>query len=242
VNDVKIDNLLKLLLIETSGDACSCALKVGDRLYERCIVAPRKHAELILNMIDEVLAEARLKPTHLDAIVFGQGPGSFTGLRIACGVAQGIAFAANIPVIAVSSLATLAFQLHQKTKFNQILIFIDARMNEVYCGYYVFEHQHNVFSKESVAPPQNIDIPDTKNWYGGGNAWEKYSEMLTQRLGQCLYDFENQAIIKASDMIPLAIKKFQQGQILSAESALPVYLHRGVYKIPSVKSESGLTE
>lgn len=232
MNNVKIDNSLKLLLIDTSGDACSCALTVENMLYERCVISPRKHGELILGMIDQVLTDAHLKPTQLDAVVFGQGPGSFTGLRIACGVAQGIAFAANIPVIAVSSLATLAFQLYQKTKFNQTLICIDARMNEVYCGYYVFEHQHIVFSKENVAPPQDIDVPDTENWYGGGNAWEKYSEILKQRLGNCLHDFDNQAMIKASDMIPLAIEKFQQGQISSAEFALPVYLHRGVYKIP----------
>jgi len=233
VNDLKLDKSLKLLAIDTSGEACSCALNVGNRLYERCIIAPRKHGELILGMIDAVLAEAGLKTTELDAIAFGQGPGSFTGLRIACGVAQGIAFAANIPVIAVSSLATLATQLYQKTQVNQIMIFIDARMNEVYCGYYVFENQTIISSQENVAPPQNIPIPDTKNWYGGGNAWEKYGETLQQRLGDCLQDFENQAIIEARDMIPLALAKFQRGEISNAESALPTYLHKGVYKIPT---------
>jgi len=232
VNEITKSTPLKLLAIDTSGEACSCALKVGNRLYERCIIAPRKHGELILDMIDAVLAEASLKPKELDAIAFGQGPGSFTGLRIACGVAQGIAFATNIPVIAVSSLATFTMQLYQKTKFNQILTIIDARMNEVYCGYYIFENQAIISSREIVASPNTIDIPDTGKWYGGGNAWEKYEEMLKQRLGACLQDFENQAIITAKDMMSLAIAKFQCGEISSAESALPTYLHKGVYKVP----------
>jgi len=232
VNEIKKSTSLKLLAIDTSGQACSCALKVGNEMYERCFIAPRKHAELILGMIDEVLAEAALKLTQLDAIVFGQGPGSFTGLRIACGVTQGIAFGADIPVIPVSSLATLAQGLYNKYQYNQILAIIDARMNEVYCGYYIFENQVITQSKEIVAPPQKIEIPDTKNWYGVGNAWANYSAVLKQRLGDCLQDYENQGIIKASDMIPLAIRKFQQGEVISAEEAMPAYLHRGVYKVP----------
>jgi len=233
VNALKKSNSLKLLAIDTSGEACSCALKIGEEIHERCVVAPRKHAELILGMIDEILAESSLKPKQLDALVFGQGPGSFTGLRIACGVAQGIAFGADIPVIPISSLATLAQAVHDKNQVNQILAIIDARMNEVYCGYYIFDNQAIIKSKEIVAPPQKIDIPETKNWYGTGNAWKNYSEILQHRLGDCLKNYENQGIINARHMIPLAISKFQQGQVISAEEAMPAYLHRGVYKVPA---------
>jgi tRNA threonylcarbamoyladenosine biosynthesis protein TsaB len=99
---------MKLLAFDTSTEACSCALYLDGEVDERFIVARKKHTALILPMADELLAAAELKPNQLDGLAFGRGPGSFTGLRIASGVAQGIAFAADIPVAPISSLATLA--------------------------------------------------------------------------------------------------------------------------------------
>ena len=132
---------MKLLTLDTSTDACSCALSVDGEIGEQSVIAPRQHTTLILPMIDQLLAEAGLKPTQLDGIAFGRGPGSFTGLRIACGITQGIAFAADIPVVPISCLATLAQGAYLEQGIEKVLASIDARMNEVYFANYFLNQE-----------------------------------------------------------------------------------------------------
>ncbi|MDM8563559.1 tRNA (adenosine(37)-N6)-threonylcarbamoyltransferase complex dimerization subunit type 1 TsaB, partial [Candidatus Marithioploca araucensis] len=132
---------MKLLAFDASSPACSCALYLDGEITERYEIAPRQHAALILPMADELLTEAGLKPIELEGIAFGRGPGSFTGLRIASGVAQGIAFAADIPVAPISSLATLAQAAYIENGAQKVLAAIDARMSEVYWGMYVIDKQ-----------------------------------------------------------------------------------------------------
>ncbi len=128
---------MKLLTLDTSSDACSCALQIDDQILSFEEIAPRRHADLILEMIDRLFVESGVSPNELDAVAFACGPGSFTGIRIATGVTQGIAFGLQIPVIPISTLAVLAQgAFHKNPQCNHALVAIDARMSEVYWAEY----------------------------------------------------------------------------------------------------------
>jgi len=221
---------MKLLTLDTSTEACTCALYVDGDISQRFEIAPRRHTELILPMAEALLAEADLRPTQLDAIAFGQGPGSFTGIRIACGVTQGIAFAADIPAIPISSLATLAqtaFLTHQAT---QVLTAFDARMQEVYFAHYQLDNNKvmQCVSEEVVCSPDQVTIPTTQNWFGAGEGWQSYQTALLHRLGKYVTDYQSELYPQAKAMIPLALAAFEQNKVVSAEHVLPRYLRNKV--------------
>lgn len=221
---------MKLLAIETSTEACSCALHIDGEIQEQSVIASRQHTTLILPQADKLLAEASLKPTQLDGLAFGCGPGSFTGLRIACGVAQGIAFAADIPVVPISSLATLAQAAYMEENAEKVLAAIDARMNEIYWGCYVINQQGimSCQSEDSVDKPQEINLPNIGPWYGVGTGWATYGEILAAQLKNAVQNYQGKKYPQARAMIPLALVAFQTGKIVSAEEALPVYLRNKV--------------
>ena len=127
---------MKLLALDTATEACSAAVWVDGGVAERYLLAPRRHAALIMPMIEDVLAEAGLGVGHLDAIAFGRGPGAFTGIRIAVGITQGIAFAADVPVVPISTLAALALGAAREFEQTHIATALDARMGEIYWGVY----------------------------------------------------------------------------------------------------------
>ncbi|MBS4052492.1 MAG: tRNA (adenosine(37)-N6)-threonylcarbamoyltransferase complex dimerization subunit type 1 TsaB, partial [Methylomonas sp.] len=127
---------MKLLAVETSTDACSAALFIDGEIREKFELAPREHTKLILPMIDSLMADAQLKPQHLDAVALSRGPGSFTGVRIATGVAHGIAFGADIPVVLVSTLAAIAQDFFNRRPEDVAFTAMDARMNEIFWGVY----------------------------------------------------------------------------------------------------------
>ncbi|MFZ4702392.1 MAG: tRNA (adenosine(37)-N6)-threonylcarbamoyltransferase complex dimerization subunit type 1 TsaB, partial [Candidatus Methylumidiphilus sp.] len=127
---------MKLLSLETSTEACSAALYLDGEITERYQLAPQQHNKLILPMIQSLLAEADLKLHQLDALAFGRGPGSFTGVRIAAGIVQGLAFGADLPVAPVSTLAAMAQEVFAESDSQYALPCIDARMGEVYWGVY----------------------------------------------------------------------------------------------------------
>ncbi|MDM8560289.1 tRNA (adenosine(37)-N6)-threonylcarbamoyltransferase complex dimerization subunit type 1 TsaB [Candidatus Parabeggiatoa sp. HSG14] len=226
---------MKLLVIDTATEACSCALYLDGEIQDRYVIAPRQHTSLILPMADELLAEAGLKPTQLEGIAFGCGPGSFTGLRIACGVVQGIAFAADIPVAPISSLAALAQATYTKYGAVKVLAAIDARMHEVYWGRYKIDDKDimRCESKEIVCAPNDISLPSEGQWYGVGTGWATYAENLKAKLGKMVQDYQGKTYPQASAMIPLALAAFQEGKIVSAEDALPVYLRNKVVQTRS---------
>src|SRR5690554_5943555 len=128
---------MKLLAIDTATEACSVALLVDGQTFDRYAVIPRLHARQVLPMVQQVLDEAGTALAAVDAIAFGQGPGAFTGLRIAAGVVQGLAFALDKPVLPVSSLAAIAQRVWREQQAGQVAVAIDARMDEVYWGCYV---------------------------------------------------------------------------------------------------------
>jgi tRNA threonylcarbamoyladenosine biosynthesis protein TsaB len=221
---------MKLLTLDTSSDACSGALTLDGEILEHSVIAPRQHTTLILPMIAKLLAEAGLTPTQLDGIAFGCGPGSFTGLRIASGITQGIAFAADIPVAPISCLATLAQGAYLEQGIEKVLAAIDARMNEVYFAKYIINKEQimQLVDEEIVAVPLAIHLPPTVGWYGIGSGWATYTQELTTHFGDKIQGYQGDKYPQACAIIPLAQAAFAAGQIVSAENALPVYLRNRV--------------
>ena len=211
----------KILALDTSTEACSAAIWTDGVVVER-FESGSQHSERILAMVDELLAETGLALTRFDAIAFGRGPGSFTGLRIGAGVAQGLAFGADIPVTPISSLAALA----QGVDATRVLVAFDARMNQVYSGAYVRNAQGiiELVGIESVLAPSDIPLPEGSNWVGAGNGWDQYHATLLQRLGNRVADWRKQVSPRARDVGRLGAVAFQAGKAISAEQALPVYV------------------
>jgi tRNA threonylcarbamoyladenosine biosynthesis protein TsaB len=183
-------------------------------------------------MIDALLAEAGVPVGALDAIAYGRGPGSFTGVRIAASVVQGIAFAADLPVVAVSTLATLAQGAMRETGESRVMAALDARMAEVYWGLYAREPDDpaRLQGEECVCAPRAVAVPETGVWIAAGSGWASYREELLQRVGQqvslLLPDLEP----RAGDLVRLAAQRYQQGEILRPEEAVPVYLRDTVVR------------
>jgi tRNA threonylcarbamoyladenosine biosynthesis protein TsaB len=219
---------MRLLAIETATEACSAALRVDDRVLVRHDVAPRKHAELVLPMVDGLLKEAGIRLADLDALAFGRGPGAFTGVRIAAGVTQGLAFGADRPVIPISTLAALA----QATaaEHGAIAVAIDARMGEVYWGLFTVGSDGLVdgAGEERVCKAGDVEVPKGKDWFGVGSGWATYGDLLAKRLGDRLKGFAGDRLPHARDVLALASRELEAGRTVTAAEALPVYLRHPV--------------
>ena len=212
-----------LLALDTATEACSVALLHNGQVFSRYAVIPRLHAQSILPMISEVLAEAGIAKTDLDAIAFGRGPGAFTGLRIAVGVVQGLAFALERPVLPVSNLAAIAQRAYREQGAEQIAVAIDARMDEVYWGCYtVVDGEVRLQGMEAVLPPERAELPRTAQgeWFAAGTGWQVYAERITVPV----YGRDEQLLPDAQDVLTLARGMWQRGETITAQEAQPVYL------------------
>lgn len=222
-----------LLALDTATEACSAALLHDGRIYQRGQVAPRLHAQLLLPMIDEVLGEAGISLQQVDALVFGRGPGAFTGVRIATGMVQGLAFASGKPVIGISNLAALAQRAWREYGAEQVCAAIDARMDEVYWGCYRL--QDGVMAPvgvESVCAPEQVSLArglDTP--VGAGTGWQ-YAERLAVEVS----DSWPQMLPAAVDLLSLALPLWQAGLAQDAADAQPVYLRD---KVATPKGSAG---
>ncbi len=225
---------MKLLALDTATEACSAALLIDGAIRERFEVAPRAHARLLLPMLDELLAEAGLKPAQLDAIAFGRGPGSFTGVRIAASVAQGIAFAADLPVLPVSTLAALARDALQRTTVTQVLAAIDARMGEIYWAAFARDAhgEPQALTDEQVALATAVCVPAGTEWFGIGSGWAVYETALRAHFGNTLSGIDATALPRAAQIVQLAAVDFTAGRAVPAEQAMPVYLRNQVAQRP----------
>jgi tRNA threonylcarbamoyladenosine biosynthesis protein TsaB len=219
---------VKLLALDTATEACSVALYIDGTVLEKYELAPRRHAELILPMIDALLAEAQIKLGSLDALAFGRGPGAFTGVRIATGVIQGLAFATGLPVVPVSTLAALAQGAISES--DTIVSVIDARMNEVYWGMFSVAEDGTVkpATEEQVCKPELVTIQTEHNCYGVGSGWDAYTDILSTNIGAGLQGYDSNCFPRASNILTLARKEFESGKHVSAAEALPVYLRNKV--------------
>jgi tRNA threonylcarbamoyladenosine biosynthesis protein TsaB len=218
-----------ILAIETATEACSAALYHQGKTTSKYQVAPQQHANLILFMCDELLREANLLPAQLSAIAFGRGPGSFTGVRIAVAVAQGIGVAHDLPLIPVSSLQALAQAAYQKHHIKKVLAGIDARMQEIYwCSFELIDGLMTPVDEEIVAKAEHLPVPDDANWLGAGSAWRSYAPVLQEKFASIVQSFDENLFPSADVLLPYAIKAFAEGEIINAENAVPVYLRTDV--------------
>ncbi|CAA9889538.1 putative peptidase [Candidatus Methylobacter favarea] len=222
---------MKLLAVETATAACSAALFIDGEIAERFEVAPKEHTRLILPMIDSLMAEAGLKPHDLDALAFGCGPGSFTGVRIATGVIHGIAFGADLPVVPVSTLAAIAQDFFDKKAGSVAFTAMDARMGEIFWGVYLRNNRGyaELTGIESVTAAEMIEFPDLTG-VGVGSGWGVYRQQLMTRLAGRVNHSEIDYLPRARAVARLGAYGFEQGLAVDVEHAMPVYLRDKVAK------------
>lgn len=211
-----------LLALDTATEACSVALLHEGRVLSHYEVIPRLHAQRLLPMIQSLLGEAGIAPAALDAIAFGRGPGAFTGVRIAIGVVQGLAFALERPVLPISNLALLAQRAHREQGASQVAAAIDARMDEVYWGCYRLDNgEMRLAGAEAVLPPEQVGLPRDADgdWFGAGTGWGYGQRMAVRVAAQ-----DASLLPHAEDLLTLAGFAWQRGEGVPAEQAQPVYL------------------
>jgi tRNA threonylcarbamoyladenosine biosynthesis protein TsaB len=226
-----------LLGIDTSNGACSAGLWLDGECLERYEVAPRGHGLLLLPMVESLLAEAGLALAAVDALALGRGPGSFTGLRIATGMGEGLAFAIDRPGVPVSSLATLAQGAVgvDGLPAERVLAAFDARMAEVYWGAYRRSGEGLValVGDERVVPPGQARAPDDGAWIGVGEGWSAYGDDLMAAVGDRVEVMVEPLYPRARDLLALAVRAWDAGDAVPAEQALPVYLRDQVVALPT---------
>jgi tRNA threonylcarbamoyladenosine biosynthesis protein TsaB len=218
-----------ILAIETSSDVCSCALRFADgSVLQRRELAPRQHASLLLPMVESVLAQAKTTLAQVQAVAYGCGPGSFTGVRIAACVAQGLALAVARPVVAVSSLAALALQA--APEHARVLAALDARMGEVYLGAFTLTEDGalELSGREQLARPESVDLPASGTWLGIGPGWRSHGATLAPRLGARIERVLEEPLPAASQVAALAVPLLAAGAGRPAAQAAPGYLRRRV--------------
>ncbi len=212
---------MQLLAIDTSTEFCSAALWLDGTLRTRRVCAGQLHSSLLLPMVDELLQEAGLSLRQLDGIAYGVGPGSFTGLRIACAVTQGLAFGADLPVVGVSTLASLA----QQTDADRVLTVLDARMAEVYWAAY--ERAASGWTcvlEPMLSTPESVFVPDDRDWVGAGNGFAALEAVLLPRLQPQLTRIYPDVMPDAAAIAVLAAPIFARGEGIDAALAAPLYL------------------
>lgn len=226
---------MKLLALETATEACSVALYLDGEVLERFEIAPRRHAELTLPWIDEVLARAGIARSQLDAIACGRGPGAFTGVRLAVAMVQGLALALDRPAIGVCTLEVLALPAMreldaQGDAHGGVLAAIDARMGEVYLADYrrdatgAWTRQ----GEEQVIAPSAVVLPDDAPRIGAGTGFGAESGVLAERLATQLIRIDATALPHAADVARLAAAAFARGEGLAPEALQPAYLRNKV--------------
>jgi tRNA threonylcarbamoyladenosine biosynthesis protein TsaB len=212
---------MNILAFETSTERLSLALFCGERIFVRDMQAGQRHAELILGEIETLLASAGLKKESLDGIAFGEGPGSFTGLRIASGVAQGLALALDIPVTGVGTLLAVA----DSSEHTRVVACLDARMGEVYHAAYEKEGARwRVLIAPGLHRPESVPLPSGEAWVGCGSGFAAYADTLRTRHGALLSSVSPDVFPTAAAIARLALPIFQTGEGKDAAQAQPFYL------------------
>jgi tRNA threonylcarbamoyladenosine biosynthesis protein TsaB len=212
---------LKIIAVDTSTDYCSAALWIDGEIESRGAHAGHSHSELLLGMVDVLLKSRNLRARDLDGIAYGMGPGSFTGLRIACGVVQGIAFGADLPVVGIGTLLAMAVG----TNAQRVVCTLDARMHEIYHAAY--EKRDDVWCavhEPSLCVPHAAPELTGNGWLGCGGGFHTYGAVLATRYGAQLGAIEAERYPHAAQIASLAAPRFAASDTVTAEHAAPLYL------------------
>jgi len=220
---------MKILAFETATEACSVALYIRGEVQERFEIAPKRHTALALPWAEELLADAGIKKSELDAIAVGIGPGAFTGVRLAVALVQGIALALDAPVLPISTLAALAMQAGD-LKTNRILAAIDARMGEIYCAQFRLNDDGLVeaISDEIVIAPESYQLESQELIVGVGTGFSASNGVLATNLKAQLMACRADALPHAADVARLAMRDYALGKMIAPDMLEPAYLRNKV--------------
>ena len=218
-----------VLALETSTEICSAALAAGDRIEARTLTAPREHTRHILAQVDELLRGAGVVAGDLAAVAFGRGPGTFTGVRVATALAQGLAVARGLSLLPVSSLAALAWKAWGEHRISPVLAAVDARLEEVYWAMFeVGAEDFSVLHPESLSPPAELlaQLPVLPGgWQGAGSGWALPDMQLAAEMAAAV---DPGLRPDAQSVLELALRDFRAGRIADFEQAQPTYLRHPV--------------
>jgi tRNA threonylcarbamoyladenosine biosynthesis protein TsaB len=200
---------------------------------ENVSLSGRSHSRDILPNIVKLVQEAGAKLSDLDAIVFGKGPGSFTGLRITVGVVQGLGFGLQIPVIPVSTLACLAQGEFRESGSSSILVALSARQQEVYFGAYRIEDKIPILiGLEAVVEASDIPVQEYRDWVGVGDGWSLVKQ-IESAIGTSVSRVNLEVCPKPEDLLDIGLAKLTRGETIAAMEAAPEYLREQVANLPS---------
>ena len=228
--------MTNFLALDTSTEFLSLALQKGDKRFTVDLLAGQSHSQIILPQLQKLLATAGLKLQDLHGIVFGAGPGSFTGVRIAAGIAQGLAFGSNLPVVGVCTLQALA----EVSGVDKVIACLDARMGEVYHAAYIKEAKkwQTVIAPGLYKPEAVLDL-DGEGWIGVGSGWQTYGEQLAYVYTKQIIEIQPACLPTANAMLNIAIPIFAAGNALPASEAMPMYIRNRV-ALKTTEREQGL--
>ena len=212
---------MRVLALETSTEYCSVALWQDGNIASRCELAGQKHSEILIGMLDEMLRDSGFRIQDMDGIAFGMGPGSFTGVRIACGAAQGLALGADLPVAGVCTLQALA----QASGHDKVISALDARMGEVYhAAYEKRDGEWVTVCEPRLCLPQAAPHVAGSGWFGVGSGFAVHGAVLNERYAGQITGNDVQAVPQAGAIAELAALRFAAGQGADAAQAMPLYL------------------
>ncbi len=212
---------MRILALDTSTEYCSVALWQDGVIAERCELVGQKHSELLMPMLDDLLRATGHKLQAMDGIAFGKGPGSFTGVRIACGVAQGLAFGADVQVVGVCTLEALA----QASGRDKVIAALDARMGEIYHAVYEkCDAAWATVSEPRLCKPEDAPAVHGAGWFGAGSGFFAHGEVLDARYAGQLRGVDGNAVPQAAAIAALGAARLMRGEGVDAAQALPLYL------------------
>jgi tRNA threonylcarbamoyladenosine biosynthesis protein TsaB len=223
---------MKLLAIDTSSNACSVALQVDDETSEKHVVEPREHTRILVPMIEEILQNAGIALSDLDAVVLGNGPGSFIGMRIGASVAQGICYGAGLEIVPLSSLAAIAAEAMEEHDADKVLVVQDARMHEVYLGRYYRDADGlpEANGEDEIRAIGVFDDLGEKHVAAGG-AWQKFPELAVENREWISRSLDI-SVPRAAYLLRSGARALQNGGAIPADALVPSYIRVKVAEKP----------